>query len=153
MIRGLSEKDYQNRYIEEVQGGELEVKCSTGIIDILTFNKIIEVKEFRAWKSAIGQILMYGNSYPNKQKTIVLFKKGNYSLNKLKVDLVVEHCLEQGIEVDIRYLIEDGYSDNMTEDEEEEWMLSMPYSRHEWDEQELEEIEEDIKAYKAILSK
>lgn len=44
-----------------------------GIIDIYTDDKIIEIKEWSYWKTAIGQILSYGYLYPNHQKIILFF--------------------------------------------------------------------------------
>lgn len=34
---------------------------------------IIEVKEISGWKAALGQILSYAMSYPDRQKVIAIF--------------------------------------------------------------------------------
>lgn len=44
-----------------------------GYIDILTVDEIIEVKEGRLWKHALGQILAYSDAYPEHKKIIWLF--------------------------------------------------------------------------------
>ncbi|PSP11697.1 MAG: hypothetical protein BRC56_00730, partial [Cyanobacteria bacterium SW_9_47_5] len=42
-------------------------------IDILTERELIEVKSVKSWKSAVGQVMIYGQSYPERQKRIHLF--------------------------------------------------------------------------------
>lgn len=54
-------------------GGSKEVKCGAGFIDLLTDTEIIEIKRASKWKSAVGQILAYGNFYPSHAKRIHLF--------------------------------------------------------------------------------
>ena len=51
--------------------GKREVECSSGIIDIITDEEIIEVKNIKNWKHAIGQIISYELDYINKQKRII----------------------------------------------------------------------------------
>ncbi len=53
--------------------GEIEVETPFGFIDIMTNDTIIEIKCFKHWKDAIGQILAYGNYFPDKKKSIYLF--------------------------------------------------------------------------------
>jgi hypothetical protein len=59
--------------LQKKLGGEMEVETDVGFIDLLTEDKIIEVKFSKNWKHAVGQILMYGLSYPNHKKCIYLF--------------------------------------------------------------------------------
>lgn len=66
------EKEVRDKLCEEL-GGEIEVKTPDGFIDILTKKEIIEVKCMKNWKHAIGQILVYGEYYPDHQKRIHLF--------------------------------------------------------------------------------
>ena len=54
-----------------------EVSTKLGVIDILTDDKIIEIKEIKNWKSALGQILVYSKFYPNHKKCIHLFETKN----------------------------------------------------------------------------
>ena len=42
-------------------GGEIEVRCLAGNIDLFTSTEIIEIKQLTGWKGAIGQILVYGD--------------------------------------------------------------------------------------------
>lgn len=54
-------------------GGHTEVQTPYGRIDLLTENKIIEIKTVKQWKSGIGQLLSYGQSYPDHEKVLYLF--------------------------------------------------------------------------------
>jgi hypothetical protein len=67
--------------------GQREVITSCGRIDILTKEQIIEVKEYKGWKAALGQILVYGNFYPEHQKRIHLF---NIPKNNIELDIIKE---------------------------------------------------------------
>jgi hypothetical protein len=67
--------------------GQREVITPCGRIDILTKEQIIEVKEYKGWKAALGQILVYGNFYPEHQKRIHLF---NILKNNIELDIIKE---------------------------------------------------------------
>jgi len=73
-------------------GGKIEVKTPAGPIDLLTNNEIIEIKKVKNWKAALGQILIYGNYYPNHQKRIHLF--GKASNGDLTFKAIEEHYAE-----------------------------------------------------------
>jgi len=66
------EKDIQLKLHKEL-GGEIEIETDSGFIDILTDNEIIEIKNGKNWKDAVGQILIYSLYYPNHTKRIHLF--------------------------------------------------------------------------------
>ena len=68
------EKKIQIELAASLQG-QMEVKTPVGFIDILTQTHIIEIKEASCWKHALGQILIYGEYYPNYNKKIILFGK------------------------------------------------------------------------------
>lgn len=55
-----------------------------GIVDIVTPNQIIEVKEFKLFKFAIGQIISYSfdSRFKDKKKTICFFDHQRYSENE-----------------------------------------------------------------------
>jgi len=55
------------------EDGSIEVETPIGFIDVLTADKIIEVKQEHNWKHALGQVKCYGFYYPNKEKWIYLF--------------------------------------------------------------------------------
>ncbi len=67
------EKEIQKRLCKELKNAQIEVKTPNGFIDILTDNEIIEIKNGKNWKDAVGQILIYSTSYPNHIKRIHLF--------------------------------------------------------------------------------
>jgi hypothetical protein len=68
-----NEAYYRDKLARKLRG-KTEVRTPAGDrIDILTSSEIIEVKQVKAWKSALGQIMIYGDSYPSHQKRIHLF--------------------------------------------------------------------------------
>jgi hypothetical protein len=70
--------------LNEILKGQTEVNTPIGKIDILTNTELIEVKKFKSWKAAIGQIISYGYFYPNKNRRIHLFDTGNNDLTIIK---------------------------------------------------------------------
>ncbi|WP_193197961.1 hypothetical protein [Nostoc sp. MG11] len=73
----------------------VEVNTPVEKIDILTDKEIIEVKRVSGWKSAVGQILIYGHYYPNHQKRIHLFGKCSPNIKQL----IQLHCDQFNIQV------------------------------------------------------
>lgn len=67
-----TEKVVRDRLHQQL-GGLKEVFTSVGKIDLLTNAEIIEVKAFKDWKAALGQILVYSAFHPEHQKRIHLF--------------------------------------------------------------------------------
>jgi hypothetical protein len=59
--------------LQKELNAEIEVQTPAGYIDLLTDDKLIEIKEISNWKHAIGQVISYGYFYPNKQMHIYLF--------------------------------------------------------------------------------
>lgn len=91
----LTEKQVQKRLAKNLGDVKREVPTLTGKIDILTDNELIEVKSVNSWKCAVGQVLIYGQFYPNYQKRIHLF--GEASPNFLS--MIRSHCTPFDIEV------------------------------------------------------
>jgi len=83
----ISEKDVQLSLQASI-GGTLEVRTLAGDIDLLTADEIIEVKQVKGWKSALGQVLVYGQYYPSHQKRIHLFGESQESY----LLMVRKHC-------------------------------------------------------------
>lgn len=79
--------------LSQVVNGKMEVPCAYGRIDILTDDQIIEVKNVTDWKSAIGQITVYGLLYPHHQKRIHLFG----SIRESRRDPIYNAANELGI--------------------------------------------------------
>jgi hypothetical protein len=73
---GFPEKLHQIQLCEQL-GGEMEVSAAFGQIDILTDTELIEVKHYYQWKSAVGQLLAYSQSYPDRIKRLHLFDVPN----------------------------------------------------------------------------
>lgn len=69
-----NKKEYQiQQRLHEELGGQIEVETEVGYIDLLTDAEIIEIKDGKCWKHAVGQILSYSIDYPNHKKRIHLF--------------------------------------------------------------------------------
>ncbi len=65
------ESDISNNLSMRV-GGSREITTPAGRVDVMTEQTITEVKYFRHWKAALGQILAYG-TFHEKQKVLHLF--------------------------------------------------------------------------------
>ena len=74
-------------------GGEIEVRCLAGSIDLLTSLEIIEVKQVKGWKSALGQLLTYSDYYPSHAKRIHLFGETQESY----LAMIEKHCNKYGV--------------------------------------------------------
>ena len=55
--------------------GQIEYKTPIGRIDILTQDKVIEVKNVKDWKQASGQVIAYQHYFPNHEKELYFFGK------------------------------------------------------------------------------
>ena len=76
--------------------GICEVSTKLGVIDILTDDKIIEIKDIKSWKSALGQILVYSEIYPDHKKCIHLFGIKN---NKNLLEEIKKMYLKYDVEL------------------------------------------------------
>lgn len=77
-------------------GGKMEIITPLGDIDLLTDDQIIEIKTFKNWKAALGQLLVYSKFYPNHQKRLYLFDRKIPS----KLALIKDACAEYDVLVD-----------------------------------------------------
>lgn len=77
-------------------GGVREVRVPCGRIDLLTTDRIIEVKHCKGWKHALGQVLCYSVFRPGYKPTIALYgqlsskeaETATFCCNKLGVDIM-----------------------------------------------------------------
>ena len=84
---------YRDKLAREL-GGKTEVYIDkVGRIDVLTNTEIIEVKNTKGWKSAIGQIKSYGQYYPKHKIRVHLFGK----LTESKLETIQRVCNLEGI--------------------------------------------------------
>ena len=72
-----------------------EVACAAGFIDVVTPKEVIEIKDIKSWKSAIGQAITYQLFFPKKTARIHLFG------NKKSIDtnVIKEVCKSLGVRV------------------------------------------------------
>lgn len=100
----MLEKGIQDK-LKITLNAQVEVETPVGRIDLVTIDRIIEIKEVSKWKHAIGQILSYGTFYPDKHKAIYLFG------GTLENEHIKKICDQYDIEL---------IYDNNEEDEEDE---------------------------------
>ena len=67
------EKQVENRLAATLPGCQQQVLTAVGQLDILTATEVIEVKDVKAWKAALGQVLVYGGQYPSHSLRLHLF--------------------------------------------------------------------------------
>lgn len=64
--------------------GKIEVKTPVGKIDLLTNDTVIEIKTYRNWKCALGQLIACGTFYPKRTKQMCLFDVGDNKIKYIK---------------------------------------------------------------------
>lgn len=81
-------EQYYQRYLEKLLSATHQ-KTKHGITDITTDTQIIEIKHWRNYKSALGQLLSYKDSKTNKNKSLAVYFFGVYeeSLKETVVEL------------------------------------------------------------------
>lgn len=95
----LTEKKVQSRLAKNLGAVKREVPTLAGKIDILTERELIEVKSVNNWKCAVGQVLIYGQSYCDRQKRIHLFGEASPSF----LSMIRSYCAVFDIEVTWEY--------------------------------------------------
>lgn len=86
--RGFTDELKLRDAIKLRTGGYSEIKVSTGRIDLLTSDELIEVKNVKGWKDGVGQLLVYGTDFPEKELRLHLFGKCEVELLKT----IIEKC-------------------------------------------------------------
>ena len=84
-VQRLLAERLRTKYGEDVLR---EVQTEAGSVDILTPTHIIEVKNAREWKAALGQVLVYSGYFEDKKLRIHLF--GN--TNKESSAIIIKTC-------------------------------------------------------------
>lgn len=92
--KGSNESIYRDNLAFDLNG-EVEVLTDCGRIDVLTSTEIIEVKSVKHWKSALGQILVYGHYYQHHKKRIHLYGKASNQC----LALIQKHCSRFNVSV------------------------------------------------------
>jgi hypothetical protein len=80
------EKAIRDSLAAQMPGSQTEVSTSSGRIDILTPSKVIEVKNVRKYKHAIGQVVSYSHYYPKHERCVYLFGKVSAKQRRLIVN-------------------------------------------------------------------
>ncbi len=71
-----------------------EYKINIGRIDILSDNYLCEVKNYKNWTNAIGQIMNYGLDFPNHKLVLYIFDANDQDTKRLE-----EICKKTNIQV------------------------------------------------------
>lgn len=91
----LTEQSVQKRLAKTLGKVQREVPTLAGNVDLLTERELIEVKSVKSWKCAVGQVLIYGQSYPNYQKRIHLFGEASRDF----LSMIRSYCTPLDIDV------------------------------------------------------
>jgi hypothetical protein len=118
---------------------QTEVECEHGFVDIVSACEIIEVKHFRHYKHAVGQVLAYGLSFENKRKRIHLFSTVQDMDDPTKITDTIDKArrLCQSLNIDVSFV------GNLTDDTSNDDYV--PRKRH--------KTEDDTGPDKEILAK
>jgi hypothetical protein len=92
-IQGSKKEEFFQRHFEKVYGGKHHSN-TFGVTDITTEEAHIEIKEWKKWKYAMGQILSYNHDNAKKMIVLLFGKYNNNEKNK-----VASHLNNHGIEV------------------------------------------------------
>lgn len=107
-------KEDRSRFVErrirdklaKVLGGETEVPCTFGRVDVLTDTHVIEIKRVTGYKAAIGQVQVYGDCFPGKicrihlfgrESQMSVFKKARMACKARNVDLTFEFLTQRNM--------------------------------------------------------
>ena len=89
------EKQVENRLAATLPNCQQQVLTAVGQLDILTAAEVIEVKDVKAWKAALGQVLVYGGQYPSHSLRLHLFG----AVRSDMVRLIENECSRFGVQV------------------------------------------------------
>ncbi len=90
-----TEKVVRDRLAATIPGSQIEVATESGRIDILTPSEVIEVKQVRRYKHAMGQVTSYGYYYPQHIRRIHLYGK----VSSKQRQLIIQECRNAQITV------------------------------------------------------
>ena len=76
-------------------GGKCEVITPAGKIDLLTKTELIEIKEAKNWKDALGKVIAYGCYYPSHNKVTYLFGACHWDFQQIVQDV----CSKNNVKV------------------------------------------------------
>lgn len=95
--RNVKEYVYRDFLTDNIPGAKSEVIIKSGVVDVLTPDKVIEVKKSENWKHALGQSLAYaaelklkpcvsliGKLQPISKKILLQYKVDNIQVNDIK---------------------------------------------------------------------
>lgn len=84
-------------YLQEREGGIMEVPCRHGQVDLVTATEVVEVKSMTMWKHALGQVLAYSACFPKHRARIHLYMDNEEQGTDLSD--IIEVCSRVGVRV------------------------------------------------------
>ena len=94
-LSDLLESSVRDHLASKINGSKTEVVCKSGIVDILTYKHVIEVKTAKSWKAAVGQALVYSLEFPDRLPRIHLYDSGSQEFEMM----VISFCNQLGVSV------------------------------------------------------
>ncbi len=70
--RVFEEREWRE-LLAATENASVEVATPAGFIDVLSDTTLYEIKHFRGWKSALGQVLAYSYYYPTRKRKLFLY--------------------------------------------------------------------------------
>ena len=74
----IPEASVRDALAASIPGSATEVPCSSGFVDIVTPDELIEVKRAQLWKGGLGQVLVYSKDFPGLAPRLHLFGQKSY---------------------------------------------------------------------------
>jgi DUF917 family protein len=95
-----SEKD-KIQDVSEKNEVRREVRSEHGRVDLMTKDEVVEVKHWKDWKHALGQVKIYGKDWRGKKMRIHLFGFGRPNDFRLiyKKRMIEKMCQEEDVSV------------------------------------------------------
>lgn len=101
--------------LASIENGNTEVSCIIGRVDVLTETEVIEIKFYKRWKEALGQVLSYVLFFPDKSPRVHLILPQEFSIptpvikcfNNYNVRLTTEEEIYNYEEQKLIYIIRD----------------------------------------------
>ena len=91
-IKELDIKNQLIKVLKTVDRVESEVKCSCGLADVVTTNLLIEIKESKRYKEAIGQLASYKTDIKNKTQVLYLFSRDGKYVDSKTQSVIFNAC-------------------------------------------------------------
>jgi hypothetical protein len=76
------------------ESAAVEVATPAGFIDVLSDTAVYEIKHYRGWKSALGQVLAYSYYYPTKTRKLFLYGESESDDREMISTICARHWVQ-----------------------------------------------------------